>query len=79
MNPGPLLFCGDPHGHGFAHLDELARRMGVRMTVHGHHPGNPGTSLYSRHRATTRQGWPGDPPDEVQTSVLSNHPPKRVG
>ena len=24
------------HVHGFAQLDDLARRMGVRMTVHGH-------------------------------------------
>ena len=24
------------HEHGFAPLDDLARRMGVRMTVHGH-------------------------------------------
>ena len=24
------------HEHGFAQLDTLARRMGVRTTVHGH-------------------------------------------
>ncbi len=24
------------HGHGFKALDTLARRMGFRMTVHGH-------------------------------------------
>jgi hypothetical protein len=28
------------HEHGFAHLDELARRMGVRATVHGHQHDN---------------------------------------
>jgi predicted phosphodiesterase len=28
------------HEHGFAPLDELARRMGVRMTVHGHQHDN---------------------------------------
>ena len=28
------------HMHGFAELDSLARRMGVRMTVHGHQHDN---------------------------------------
>jgi hypothetical protein len=28
------------HEHGFHELDELARRMGVRMTVHGHQHDN---------------------------------------
>ena len=34
------------HMHGFAELDALARRMGVRMTVHGHQHDNLDSSAH---------------------------------